>query len=30
VIIDKNGNKIKDIGYTTEIKLFEEFLNTEK
>lgn len=30
VILDKNGNKIKDIGYTTEIKLFEDFLNTEK
>jgi thioredoxin-related protein len=26
VIIDKNGNKIKDIGYTTDIELFKEFL----
>lgn len=29
VIIDKNGNKIKDIGYTTDIKLFDDFLNIE-
>lgn len=30
VIIDNNGNKIKEMGYTTEIKIFEEFLNIEK
>jgi len=30
VIIDKKGNKIKEQGYTTDIKLFEEFLNLEK
>ncbi|WP_242203011.1 thioredoxin family protein [Aestuariivivens insulae] len=30
VILDKNGNKIKEQGYTTDIKLFEDFLNLEK
>ncbi|WP_223552330.1 thioredoxin family protein [Aestuariivivens sp. NBU2969] len=30
VIIDKNGNKIKEQGYTTDIKLFEEFLTIDK
>ncbi|SNQ42515.1 conserved exported hypothetical protein [Cellulophaga lytica] len=29
VILDKMGNKIKDIGYITDIKLFENFLNIE-
>ena len=29
VIIDKNGNKLKEQGYTNDIKLFEEFLNIE-
>ena len=30
VIIDKNGNKISDIGYTTDSKLFEEFLDIDQ
>jgi len=30
VIIDKNGNKIKEIGYTTDVKLFDHFLNIEQ
>ncbi|WP_260847847.1 thioredoxin family protein [Algibacter amylolyticus] len=30
VIIDKNGNKVKDMGYTTEIELFNNFLNTNE
>lgn len=30
VIIGENGNKIKEQGYTKDIKLFEEFLNLEK
>jgi thioredoxin-related protein len=30
VIIDKNGNKIKEIGYTTDVKLFDDFLRIEQ